>query len=142
MEEDFVSHQPEQGSRFQPTWESLQGYKVPQWYIDAKFGIFIHWGIYSIPAFASEWYASNMYQQDSPEFAHYVATYAPQTEFGYKDFRLFEVECGELQRRTYLGKIGLYHQSLPQGDPTSKVYPRRPPGSIPAIRPPSPRYWT
>jgi alpha-L-fucosidase len=86
MEEDFVSHQPEQGSRFQPTWESLQGYKVPQWYKDAKFGIFIHWGVYSVPAFASEWYARNMYQQDSPEFAHHVATYGPQTEFGYKDF--------------------------------------------------------
>ena len=50
--------------------------------------------------------------------------------------RLFEVECGDLQQRTYLGKIGLYHQSHAQGDPTSTVYPRRRPGSIRAIPPP------
>jgi hypothetical protein len=49
---------------------------------------------------------------------------------------LFEVECGELRRRTYLGKIELYHQSQAQGDPISTVYPRRPPGSISAIPPP------
>ena len=39
---------------FEPTWESLKKYKIPQWYKDAKFGIFIHWGVYSVPAFGSE----------------------------------------------------------------------------------------
>lgn len=71
---------------FQPTWESLQDYKVPEWYQDAKFGIFIHWGLYSVPAFGSEWYPRLMYQQGSPEFKHHVATYGPQSKFGYKDF--------------------------------------------------------
>jgi alpha-L-fucosidase len=59
---------------------------VPEWYLDAKFGIFIHWGVYAVPAFGSEWYPRNMYRQGSREFEHHVATYGPQTEFGYKDF--------------------------------------------------------
>src|ERR1051325_8137271 len=46
---------------FHPDWESLQHYEVPDWYKDAKFGIFIHWGVYSVPAFASEWYPRQMY---------------------------------------------------------------------------------
>lgn len=41
---------------YQDTWESLSAYRVPAWYQNAKFGIFIHWGIYSVPAFGSEWY--------------------------------------------------------------------------------------
>ena len=59
---------------------------MPEWYLDAKFGIFIHWGLFSVPAFANEWYSRNMYQQGTPEFAHQVATYGPQSKFGYKDF--------------------------------------------------------
>ena len=47
---------------FRPDWESLQKYEVPEWYKDAKFGIFIHWGVYSVPAFGNEWYPRNMYQ--------------------------------------------------------------------------------
>jgi alpha-L-fucosidase len=71
---------------FSASWESLAKYTVPQWYLDAKFGIFIHWGVYSVPAFGSEWYPRNMYQQDSNEFNHHIATYGPQNKFGYKDF--------------------------------------------------------
>ena len=70
---------------FQPTWESLQAYQVPQWYQDAKFGIFIHWGVYAVAAFGNEWYPRNMYQQGTPEFEHHVATYGPQSRVGYKD---------------------------------------------------------
>ena len=78
---------------FDPTWESLKGYRVPQWYQDAKFGIFIHWGVYSVPAFGNEWYPRNMYIPGSPEFEHHVATYGPQRQFGYKDFiPLFRAE--------------------------------------------------
>jgi alpha-L-fucosidase len=79
--EQVVSRGP-----FQASWESLEKYTVPEWYLDAKFGIFIHWGVYAVPAFGSEWYPRNMYQQGSKEFEHHVATYGPQTEFGYKDF--------------------------------------------------------
>lgn len=72
--------------KYKDTWESLQQYQVPEWYRKAKFGIFIHWGIYSVPAFGSEWYSRNMYIQGSPEFEHHVKTYGPHKEFGYKDF--------------------------------------------------------
>lgn len=72
---------------FQPTWESITNlFRTPDWYRDAKFGVFIHWGVYSVPAFGSEWYPRNMYAQDSAEFKHHIATYGSQSEFGYKDF--------------------------------------------------------
>jgi len=81
-EVDRVGHQ----GPFRPDWESLQKYQAPEWYKDAKFGIFIHWGVYSVPAFGSEWYPREMYQQSSEEYKHHIATYGPQDKFGYKDF--------------------------------------------------------
>ena len=54
---------------YQDTWESLSSYTVPEWYRDAKFGIFLHWGIYSVPAFANEWYSRNMYIQGTNAWA-------------------------------------------------------------------------
>jgi len=71
---------------FKPDWESLRHYEIPDWFKDAKFGIFIHWGVYSVPAFGSEWYPRLMYQQGSPENKHQIAAYGPLTQFGYKDF--------------------------------------------------------
>jgi alpha-L-fucosidase len=71
---------------FAATWDSLARFRTPDWYQDAKFGIFIHWGVYSVPAFGNEWYPRNMYKKDTKEFAHHVATYGPQSQFGYKDF--------------------------------------------------------
>jgi alpha-L-fucosidase len=71
---------------FAPRWDSLARFQVPDWYQDAKFGIFIHWGVYSVPAFGNEWYPRNMYKSDEKAFAHHVATYGPQSQFGYKDF--------------------------------------------------------
>jgi alpha-L-fucosidase len=79
--------------RYQPTWQSLDTHQTPDWYRDAKFGIFIHWGVYSVPAFGSEWYPRLMYEQGSKEFLHHVQTYGPQNKFGYKDFiPLFKAE--------------------------------------------------
>jgi len=71
---------------FRADWESLKTYQVPDWYRDAKFGIFIHWGAYSVPAFGSEWYPRLMYIPGSPEYQHHLATYGTQDKFGYKDF--------------------------------------------------------
>lgn len=67
-------------------WGTLRQYRPPQWYADAKFGIFLHWGVYSVPAFRNEWYSRNMYQQGRPEFEHHEQVYGSQREFGYKDF--------------------------------------------------------
>ncbi|HYA49484.1 MAG TPA: alpha-L-fucosidase, partial [Burkholderiales bacterium] len=78
---------------FTPDWESLRTHRVPDWYLDGKFGIFIHWGVYSVPAFGSEWYPRQMYLEGSAEFKHHIATYGPQSRFGYKDFiPLFKAE--------------------------------------------------
>jgi alpha-L-fucosidase len=76
----------DQQGPFRPDWESLQKYEAPEWYKDAKFGIFIHWGAYSVPAFGNEWYPRNMYSQGSDEYKHHIATYGSQDKFGYKDF--------------------------------------------------------
>ena len=46
--------------RFHDDWNSLAQYRAPEWFRDAKFGIFIHWGVYSVPAFGNEWYSRNM----------------------------------------------------------------------------------
>jgi alpha-L-fucosidase len=71
---------------FRPDWESLQKYEAPGWYQDAKFGIFIHWGAYSVPAFGNEWYPRNMYEPGFDAYKHHIATYGTQDKFGYKDF--------------------------------------------------------
>ena len=81
-----MQQQVQAQERYQATWESLKKYTTPDWFRDAKFGIFIHWGVYSVPAFGSEWYPRQMYQQGSDEFKHHSATYGSQDKFGYKDF--------------------------------------------------------
>ena len=60
---------------FKDNWDSLSNYRIPEWYQKLKFGIFIHWGIFSVPAFNNEWYSRNMYIQGTPEFDHHVKTY-------------------------------------------------------------------
>ena len=76
---------------FEPNWQSIAAhYQVPEWYRDAKFGIIIHWGVYSVPAYHDEWYPRWMYKGDeksrSEVFDYHVKTYGPQDKFGYKDF--------------------------------------------------------
>ena len=77
---------PSDVTQYEPIWESLRAYSVPEWFRDAKLGIFIHWGVYAVPAFGNEWYPRNMYRKDSPAFEHHRETWGPQVEFGYKDF--------------------------------------------------------
>ncbi len=71
---------------YRDSWDSLAEHPVPQWYRRAKLGIFIHWGIYSVPGYGNEWYSRNMYDPNQPEFAHHLKTYGPHKQFGYKDF--------------------------------------------------------
>ena len=78
---------------FKPSWDSLTGYKVPEWFRNAKFGIFIHWGPYSVPGFQTEWYSRNMYVRSSPIYTYHRNVWGPQSKFGYKDFiPLFKAE--------------------------------------------------
>ncbi len=70
---------------FEPTWASLENnYHAPAWFLDAKFGIFLHWGVYSVAARQSEWYPKHMYATPGIAAWH-RAQFGPQDEVGYKD---------------------------------------------------------
>jgi alpha-L-fucosidase len=71
---------------YKPEWESLKKHPVPQWFRDAKFGIYFHLGPYSVPAYNSEWYSCLMYKPDNKVFKYHKEKYGDQSQFGYKDF--------------------------------------------------------
>jgi alpha-L-fucosidase len=71
--------------KYEPTEASLRQAEVPEWFIDAKLGIFMHWGPESIPGVASTWYARWMYEQGSEGYKYHCATYGHPSKFGYKD---------------------------------------------------------
>jgi alpha-L-fucosidase len=74
-------------SPFEESWESLSRHEAaPEWFRDAKFGIYFHWGVYSVPAFWNEWYPHWMFFKGHPVYEHHLATYGPPSEFGYQDF--------------------------------------------------------
>lgn len=73
-------------NKYQPDWESLVQHQTPEWFMDAKFGIYCHWGPYSVPAYKTEWYSHYMYTDGHPIKKYHEETYGPLSEFGYKDF--------------------------------------------------------
>jgi len=67
-----------------PTWASLkQNYRVPSWFKDVKFALWMHWGLYAVPAYQNEWYEKHMYEEAA---AWHASHFGPHTRFGYKDF--------------------------------------------------------
>ena len=76
----------EEEKQYQATWESLKSHPLPEWFDDAKFGIFIHWGVYSVPAYSTEWYPRFMYSEGHDIYNHHTENYGAPWEFGYKDF--------------------------------------------------------
>lgn len=56
------------GGRYKPEWKSLASYPVPEWYIKVKFGVFIHWGVFTVPEYFSEWYPRLMYYKGNPVY--------------------------------------------------------------------------
>lgn len=78
---------------YRPEWDSLMEMEMPRWFSKEKLGIFIHWGLYSVPANSNEWYSRNMYIKGMPAYEHHIKTYGQQKDFGYKDFiPLFRAE--------------------------------------------------
>ena len=69
---------------FSPNWISLQSYKTPNWYRDAKFGIWAHWGPQCEPEYG-DWYGRGMYQEGSDQYKYHVNKYGHPSEFGFKD---------------------------------------------------------
>ena len=73
--------------KYQPTFESLEKVNpVPEWFKDAKFGIYFHWGVFSVPAYANEWYPRSMYIKGSAENKHHIEMYGNITEWPYNNF--------------------------------------------------------
>jgi alpha-L-fucosidase len=69
---------------FRPDWESLSAYRFPDWFRDAKFGIWAHWSPQCVPE-QGDWYARGMYIQGSSQYNYHVNTYGHPSQFGYKD---------------------------------------------------------
>jgi len=85
----FLRAQP----AYAPAWDSLAKHPDPAWFNDAKFGIYFHWGIYSVPAFDNEWYSRNLYIPGQRAHTYHQLVYGPPAKFGYKDFLpLFRAE--------------------------------------------------
>ena len=76
-----------QGPDFRPTFASLEkASPVPEWFKDAKFGIYFHWGVYTVPAFGNEWYPRSMYIKGSPENKHHTEIYGDPAQWPYNNF--------------------------------------------------------
>lgn len=73
-------------TEYESSWESLESSPAPTWFRDDPFGVYFHWGPYSVPAYDSEWYPREMYQRGSDAHEHHVETYGPPDEFGYHEF--------------------------------------------------------
>ena len=87
---------------YQPTWESLLQYEAPEWYRDAKFGIWAHWSPQCVPE-AGDWYARNMYIEGSKDYKYQLDHYGHPSKFGYKElcsqWTLLNWEPEELMER-------------------------------------------
>lgn len=76
--------EPMMKGQFQPTWESLTNYKVPEWFRNVKFGIWAHWGPQCVEG-SGDWMARSLYMEDSWEYKHHVENYGHPSEVGFKD---------------------------------------------------------
>ena len=91
---------------FQPTMESLTNYSCPEWFRDAKFGIWSHWGPQAVPM-AGDWYAKHMYTQDNKrgQYQHHLTNYGHPSTNGWKDIiPLWKAEKWEPDRLMALYK--------------------------------------
>ena len=80
--------EPAPAKQYEPNWQSLTQHPVPEWLMDAKFGIYAHWGVYSVPAFATEWYGKEMYDPTDRRgvFSHHMKKYGGPAKMGYREF--------------------------------------------------------
>lgn len=79
--------------KFKDNWESLSQFVIPDWYQKGRFGLFVHWGVYSVPAFFNEWYMYNLYSKCAKVFEYHEKKYGAIDKFGYKDLiPLFKAE--------------------------------------------------
>ncbi len=84
--------EPMATGKYEPTWESLQQYETPEWFRNAKFGIWAHWGPQCVEG-SGDWMARGLYEEGSHAYKHHVANYGHPSEVGFKDILpLFKAE--------------------------------------------------
>jgi alpha-L-fucosidase len=128
---------------YKANWNSIKTHAVPQWFLDAKFGIYTHWGIYCVPAKGpnATWYPYNMYIPGTEQYEHHLKTYGGPEKFGYKDFiPMFTAEnfdpdewaeMFEMSGAKYAGPVAEHHDGFPMWDTqygdwnAAKMGPRR-----------------
>jgi len=96
-------------SKYVASFDSLYqagGIHCPDWFRDSKFGIWSHWGVQSVPMYG-DWYARNMYIEDSPQYLYHLRHYGHPSKFGYKDLcTLWKADCFDPDEL-----MALYHQA-------------------------------
>lgn len=109
---------------YEPTWESIKSHLTPDWFQKAKFGIYTHWGVYSVPACGpnATWYPYNMYREGTPQYDYHLNTFGHPSKFGYKDFiPMFTAEkfdpdaWAELFKQSgaqFAGPVGEHHDGF------------------------------
>lgn len=79
-----IDEMPVAGGPFSPSWQSLEQYQTPEWYKNAKFGIWAHWGPQCQPEYG-DWYARGMYQEGTDQYNYHVKNYGHPSQFGFKE---------------------------------------------------------
>ena len=72
-------------AQYEPTWQSIDSRPLPQWYDEAKVGIFLHWGVFSVPSFGSEWFWWSWQGAHDPATVEFMKKNYPPG-FTYADF--------------------------------------------------------
>ncbi len=115
-------------SVYLPTWNSLKTHPTPQWFKDAKFGLYTHWGIYCVPGRGpnATWYPYNMYRPGTEQYAYHCQVYGGPEKFGYKDFipqftaEKFDpdewAELFKLSGAQYAGPVAEHHDGFSMWD--------------------------
>ncbi|WP_460167131.1 alpha-L-fucosidase [Thermostilla marina] len=115
---------------YKPEWESLAKHVDPEWFRDAKFGIYTHWGPITVPAedgpSGVQWYGRNMYIEKNPTFKYHREKYGDQHTFGYKDIiplfnpQKFDADAwAELFAKSgakFAGPVAIHHDNYAMWD--------------------------
>jgi hypothetical protein len=108
--------------KHEPTWESLTTYQTPDWFLDAKFGIYFLWGPYSVPAYKTEWCSHYMYDWNHSIHKYHLKTYGTLDKFGYKDFiPLFTAESFDAEEWVTLFQNAGHFYAIVLGWPRNRL---------------------
>src|SRR3989442_16043384 len=82
--EEAIVSEPMAAGSYQPSWESLKQYKAPDWFRDAKFGIWAHWTAQCVPE-QGDWYARKLYLEGDLDYRYHLAHYGHPSRVGFKE---------------------------------------------------------